>query len=99
MARTTTAYIGQRTGLGRSDSIMIRPQKGRSPDAPGSFLHCNAGSGQRISPQASPSRLDAFGQEKFKIESTPSFIIDGKTYAGDQSADKFAELIDPLLPQ
>jgi protein-disulfide isomerase len=39
------------------------------------------------------------GQEKFKIESTPSFIIDGKTYAGDQSADKFAELIDPLLPQ
>ena len=43
------------------------------------------------------ARLD--GQEKFNIESTPSFIIDGKTYAGDQSADKFAELIDPLLPQ
>jgi protein-disulfide isomerase len=39
------------------------------------------------------------GQQQFKIESTPSFIIDGKTYAGDQSADKFAELIDPLLPQ
>ena len=41
------------------------------------------------------ARLD--GQEKYDIQSTPSFIIDGKTYAGDQSVDKFAAIIDPLL--
>jgi protein-disulfide isomerase len=39
------------------------------------------------------------GQEKFDIRSTPSFIIDGKTYAGGQSIEKFAEIIDPLLGQ
>ena len=39
------------------------------------------------------------GQEKYDIQSTPSFIIDGKTYAGDQSVDKFAAIIDPLLAQ
>ena len=43
------------------------------------------------------ARLD--GQEKYDIQSTPSFIIDGKTYAGDQSVDKFAAIIDPLLAQ
>ena len=41
------------------------------------------------------ARLD--GQQKFDINSTPSFIIDGKTYAGDQSVEQFAALIDPLL--
>jgi protein-disulfide isomerase len=39
------------------------------------------------------------GQEKYDIRSTPSFIIDGKTYAGGQSIETFAEIIDPLLPQ
>jgi protein-disulfide isomerase len=43
------------------------------------------------------ARLD--GQEKYDIKSTPSFIIDGKTYSGDQSVQKFAEIIDPLLGQ
>ncbi|MGD9508584.1 MAG: DsbA family protein [Geminicoccaceae bacterium] len=43
------------------------------------------------------ARLD--GQQKYNIESTPSFIIGGKTHSGDQSIEKFAELIDPLLPQ
>ncbi len=43
------------------------------------------------------ARLD--GQEKYDIKSTPSFIIDGKTYSGDQSIEKFAEIIDPLLTQ
>ena len=43
------------------------------------------------------ARLD--GQQKYDIQSTPSFIIDGKTHSGDQSIEKFAELIDPLLPQ
>ena len=43
------------------------------------------------------ARLD--GQEKYDIQSTPSFIIDGKTYAGDQSVEEFAAIIDPLLPQ
>jgi protein-disulfide isomerase len=39
------------------------------------------------------------GQEKYDIRSTPSFIIDGETYAGGQSIDKFAEIIDPLIGQ
>jgi protein-disulfide isomerase len=43
------------------------------------------------------ARLD--GQEKYDIKSTPSFIIDGKTYSGDQSVQKFAAIIDPLLGQ
>ncbi len=43
------------------------------------------------------ARLD--GEKKYDIRSTPSFIIGGKTYAGDQSVDEFAQLIDPLLPK
>lgn len=42
------------------------------------------------------ARLD--GQQKYDIRSTPSFIIDGKTYAGDLGVERFAELIEPLLP-
>ena len=41
------------------------------------------------------TRLD--GQNEFDISSTPSFVIDGKTYAGSRDIDAFAELIDPLL--
>jgi protein-disulfide isomerase len=41
-------------------------------------------------------RLD--GQQKYDIRSTPSFIIDGKTHAGDLGVERFAELIEPLLP-
>ena len=43
------------------------------------------------------ARLD--GQEKYEIKSTPSFIIDGKTYAGDQGVEKFVEIIEPLVGQ
>jgi protein-disulfide isomerase len=43
------------------------------------------------------AQLDA--QNKYDIRSTPSFIIDGKTYAGGQTIEKFAEIIDPLLGQ
>jgi len=43
------------------------------------------------------ARLD--GQQKYNLESTPSFIIDGKTHSGDQGVEKFVELIDPLIPQ
>ena len=41
------------------------------------------------------SRLDA--QQQYNISSTPSFVIGGKVYAGEQSIDDFAKLIDPLL--
>jgi protein-disulfide isomerase len=37
------------------------------------------------------------GQEKHGVRSTPSFIIDGKLYAGNRTVDEFAEIIDPLL--
>lgn len=43
------------------------------------------------------ARLD--GQQKFDISSTPTFIVDGKSYAGDQSIEQFAALVDPLLGQ
>lgn len=41
------------------------------------------------------TRLDA--QEQYDVSSTPSFVIDGKTYAGSRSADDFGAIIDPLL--
>lgn len=41
------------------------------------------------------SRLDA--QNQYDITSTPSFVIDGKTYSGAREVDEFAELIEPLL--
>jgi protein-disulfide isomerase len=37
------------------------------------------------------------GSEKHGVRSTPSFIIDGKLYAGNRTVDEFAEIIDPLL--
>lgn len=41
------------------------------------------------------SRLD--GQNEHKIQSTPSFVINGETYAGSRDIEAFAEIIDPLL--
>jgi len=35
----------------------------------------------------------------YKVESTPSFIIGGKTYAGDMTIDELAAIIEPLLPK
>ena len=37
------------------------------------------------------------GRTEFNIRSTPSFVIDGETYAGSRPIDEFAEIIDPLL--
>ncbi len=37
------------------------------------------------------------GQNEHQVQSTPSFVIDGQTYAGSRSVDEFAEIIDPLL--
>jgi protein-disulfide isomerase len=41
------------------------------------------------------SRLD--GQNEHKVQSTPTFVIDGETYPGSRDVDAFAEIIDPLL--
>ncbi len=41
------------------------------------------------------SRLD--GNNKHNVESTPTFVIDDKTYPGSRDIDAFAEIIDPLL--
>lgn len=46
--------------------------------------------------QVVQSRQD--GSEKHEIKSTPSFIIDGKTYPGDMDIEEFIKLIDPLIP-
>lgn len=37
------------------------------------------------------------GQNKYGVQSTPTFIINGKTYPGNRSVDEFAKIIDPLL--
>jgi protein-disulfide isomerase len=37
------------------------------------------------------------GAEEFRIDSTPSFIINGKVYKGAMSIDEFSAVIDPLL--
>jgi protein-disulfide isomerase len=37
------------------------------------------------------------GAEEFRIDSTPTFIINGKVYKGAMSIDEFSAVIDPLL--
>ena len=37
------------------------------------------------------------GYQEYNVNSTPSFIIGGKTYAGEMPVERFVELIDPLL--
>ncbi len=41
------------------------------------------------------SRLD--GQNEHNVQSTPTFVIDGKSYPGTRDVEAFAEIIDPLL--
>ena len=50
---------------------------------------------QALADRILQSRLDA--QEQHEISSTPSFVIDGKSYSGVRDIDEFAGLIDPLL--
>ncbi len=38
------------------------------------------------------------GEQTYNVNSTPSFIIGGKLYAGNNSPEGFARIIDPLLP-
>lgn len=42
-------------------------------------------------------RLD--GQNKYGIRSTPSFIVNGKLVSGNQTPERFAAIIDPLLDE
>jgi protein-disulfide isomerase len=37
------------------------------------------------------------GAEKFKVQSTPSFFINGKLYTGALSTDEMSKIIDPLI--
>lgn len=39
------------------------------------------------------------GQQQFNIQSTPTFIIQGKAYPGNRSVDEFAAIIEPLLTE
>lgn len=41
------------------------------------------------------SRLQ--GQNEHKVQSTPTFVINGETHAGNRSIDEFADIIDPLI--
>ena len=50
---------------------------------------------QELSDGILRTRLD--GQNQHQISSTPSFIIDGKTYAGARDIEELSALIDPLL--
>ena len=42
-------------------------------------------------------RLDA--QNEFAIDSTPSFIINGKKYSGVVNFARFEKILEPLLKQ
>jgi protein-disulfide isomerase len=42
------------------------------------------------------TRLD--GEQKHEVSSTPSFVIDGKTYRGALTMEQLEEIITPLLP-
>lgn len=42
--------------------------------------------------------IRAEGTEEHKINATPSFVINGKTVAGEMTPAAFAEHVDPLLP-
>ena len=37
------------------------------------------------------------GQNEHNVQSTPTFVINGETYAGSRDIEEFAEIIDPLL--
>ena len=39
------------------------------------------------------------GQNQYDIGSTPTFIIDGKAYAGSRGVEEFGKLLDPLIDQ
>ncbi len=41
------------------------------------------------------SRLE--GQNEHKVQSTPTFVINGETHAGNRTIDEFADIIDPLV--
>ncbi len=38
-------------------------------------------------------------QEKFKIESTPTFLINGEKFLGNQSGSKFIDIIKKKLTE
>ena len=38
------------------------------------------------------------GEQRFQINSTPTFVIEGRIYRGAMSVDQFAEVLDPLVP-
>jgi protein-disulfide isomerase len=38
------------------------------------------------------------GENTHDVQSTPSFVIGGRLYSGNNTPERFAELIDPLLP-
>ena len=37
------------------------------------------------------------GQNEHEVQSTPTFVINGETHAGNRTIDEFAEIIDPLV--
>ncbi|MEM7041285.1 MAG: DsbA family protein [Pseudomonadota bacterium] len=37
------------------------------------------------------------GQNEHRVQSTPTFVINGETHAGNRTIDEFAEIIDPLV--
>ncbi|MCH8092089.1 MAG: thioredoxin domain-containing protein, partial [Proteobacteria bacterium] len=50
-----------------------------------------------VEDQVMKMRLD--GQNDFAIDSTPSFIIDGKKYPGVVDFARFEKILEPLLKQ
>lgn len=39
------------------------------------------------------------GESKYNIESTPSFVVNGKLYAGEMRIEKFSQILDEFMPE
>ncbi len=38
------------------------------------------------------------GEREFRVDATPSFVINGQVHRGVQSFERFSALVRPLLP-
>ncbi len=39
------------------------------------------------------------GEERFRVSSTPTFVVNGEVQSGDMTFENFKKIIDPLLPK
>jgi protein-disulfide isomerase len=83
-------YAALQAGTARDELLKIAQPLGMSPEQ---FDAC-------VRDTTKIERIEQVvedGAREFGVNSTPSFVIGGKTYAGEMPIERFEELIDPLL--